>query len=202
MEPIWNPEYIPKWLRPPREVLPTKAEPLPDWLTSKPQDAKPTKEGKALLLMQYEMAFPDILERMRGGLTLTAALREYPIKFDVGPFTTWLYKDAEREAMYADVKRVRAEVWTGEMIAHATGEKMEDIDRSKVAIDTYKWLISRHARKEYGDTKTIEMNTTISIKAALTAANERVIDARVIEDDDEPPSYGQLSAADEDENDE
>lgn len=181
---------------------------LPGWLTGAPIEKTPrlSKEGKALLFVQFEMVFPRVMEMICAGSTLANALRELPIPIDVGSFTTWMYKDARRKALYLESKEVRAESWTSEMIKHALGVDdsgtpiPSDIDRSKFIVDTYKWLVSRQARKEYGDTKTIEMNTTISITAALQQANERVIQATVIDDVDDDielmdsQDYKQLSA--------
>ena len=136
------------------------------------------------MLVEFEAAMPWVLERICGGATLEAAIALYPTPLDPSAFTRWMMKDPERKALYAEAKEVRAETWTGVMVKHALGETMADLDRSKTIIDTLKWLIARHARKEYGDTKTIEMNTTINIRAALQEANERVIEARVIDDDE------------------
>lgn len=144
-----------------------------------------------MLFAQFEMVFPRVLEMICAGSTLANALREMPIAIDVGAFTTWMYKDSKRKALYLESKEVRTESWTSEMIKHALGVDNNgtpipaDIDRSKFVVDTYKWLVSRENRKAYGDTKTIEMNTTISITAALQQANERVIQATVIDEVDE-----------------
>lgn len=166
---------------------------LPAWLTGAPVEdtSKPSKEERALMFVQFEAAFPRILEQICAGSTLANALRSYPIPLDTGSFTTWIYKDARRKSLYLEAKEVRAESWTSEMIRHALGKDENgddiptDLDRSKVIIDTYKWLVSRQARKEYGDTKTIEMNTTISITAAMAQANERVISATVVDSTDD-----------------
>lgn len=158
---------------------------MPAWLSPPLEPVKPTAEERALMVTRFESAFPRILERICGGETLTDAVERYPIPLDLGAFTTWMYKDAQRRALYNEAKEVRAETWTGVMVKHALGEKTNDtLDRSKTVIDTLKWLIGRHARREYGDTKTVEVNTTISIRAALEQARERVIDVQVVEDDD------------------
>ena len=151
-----------------------------------------------MMFVQFEAAFPRILERICAGATLTAAVENYPLDLDLGAFTTWMYKDAQRKALYADAKEVRAETWTGVMYKHALGETPHELDRSKFVVDTLKWLVSRHARKEYGDTKTLEVNTTIDIRAALSDAHARVIDATVIDGDDidlmQPEEFKQLSS--------
>jgi hypothetical protein len=181
---IFTKGHVPGWLVPPPVALEPVPPPLPAWLSAPVEQLKPTSEGRALMLVQFDAALPSILERVRGGATLNKAVEEYPVPLDLGVFTTWLYKDAGRKALYQEAKEVRAETWTGDMVKHALGEEVTaDLDRSRFVVDTLKWLVSRHARREYGDTKTVEVNTTISIRAALEQARERVIDVQVIDDE-------------------
>jgi hypothetical protein len=143
-----------------------------------------------VMFAEFEMVFPRVLEEMCAGKTATAAVRELPITLDVGAFMRWVKKDAQRYALYKEAKEVRTEVWAGEMIKHALGEDtVAELDRSKFIVETYKWLMKAENKKEYGETKTVEVNQTISITAALADAKTRVsqvIDAELIEDDDEP----------------
>ena len=200
---------IPDWLAPPKPQAspippppPPPPPPLPplELTHLRPsrrveEDEGPRQVDKALLFRQFELVFPRVLESICAGMTLNSALKQLPpldYPIDVGVFTRWMMKDSSRRSLYAEAKEVRAETWTGDMVRHALGHEddgtpiIAELDRSKFIVDTYKWLVSRQARREYGDTKTIEMNTTISITAALQQATERVITASVIEDDDEP----------------
>jgi hypothetical protein len=138
---------------------------------------------------EYEIALPRILEWVSEGQTLNTALKRYPVRIEPGPFTTWIYAQSDRKRLYEQAKEIRTEAWAGEMVRHALGEEtLTELDRSKHIVETYKWLISRENRKQYGDTKTIEMSTTVSITAALSQAGQRVIEATVIDDDeDESP---------------
>lgn len=197
----------PDWLAQPQQT-----SSLPTWLSVHParepdspltpRAASP--EGKALLFKQYEMVFPRVLEMVCAGYTVSQALKEMPIDVDSGAFLRWIKKNSKYNELYKEAKEVRTETWAGEMIKHALGEETEaELDRSKFIVDTYKWLMSRENRREYGESKTIEMNTSISITAALEQAQTRVIDAQLIDDDDDvetlPASqYKQLTAAVED----
>lgn len=180
---------VPHWLRPKPLRLPSTPPALPSWLSPPaPPTVKPTGEERALRRVQFELAFPFVMEKVCEGCpSIDEALEAYPTPIDRGGFTAWLYKSQERKAMYEEAKIIRAEYWTGLMVKYALGEKTPDtLDRSKTIINTLQWLVSRHSRKEYGDTKTIEMNTTINLRAAMDSAQMRVINATVIEDDDEP----------------
>ena len=192
----------PDWLAPAQS-----SSGLPDWLSGAPKRERkmPTStEGKALLFAQFEVVLPRVLEMVCEGYTLNNALRELPVKVDPGAFVRWLKKRPEYE-LYKEAKEVRTEAWAGEIIRHAQGldengeETLADTARSRLIVDTYKWLMSADNRKQYGDTKTIEMNTSISITAALAQAQGRVIEAQLVDDEvDMLPSaqYKQLSAAD------
>lgn len=158
---------------------------LPDWLTptsslelpDPPEPCLPP-ETKARILAQYEIIFPRVLDAIYGGSTLANALREIPIEIDQGAFYRWLKKDPQRLEQYKEAKEIRTEAWAGKIIEHATGEVagtvMEDVARSKLVVDTYKWLMQADNRRTYGDTKQIEVNQNISITAALAAAQGRV----------------------------
>lgn len=158
---------------------------------------------KALLFQQYETIFPRILEMVCDGYDVKKALKELPIPVDTGAFMSWIRKDAERHEMLKLAKEVRTEVWIGEMVAHATGEKLAELDRSKVVIELYKWLISRENKKEYGDNKTVDINSNVSITVALQQANERVIEAQLVDDTDllDDTTFQQLRSAEPDDSD-
>lgn len=163
---------------------------LPDWLTvPDPPKARPPKESVALMLTRFEMLFPRILDAVYEGSTLDAAMRDLPEGLDLnaGAFFRWLKKDSARYDLYKEAKELRTEIWAGRIIRHATSDDgTEDTSRSKLIIDTYKWLMSADNRKQYGDTKTIEMSSTISITAALAQAHSRVIEAELVQLDEDP----------------
>jgi hypothetical protein len=185
-------ERTPAWL------APAQSNGLPDWLSVHPKREPPspltprgaTESGKALLFAEFEMVFPRILEQVSAGYTLANAIKELPIAVDSGAFMRWLRKKPDLYELYKEAKEIRTEAWAGEIIRHAVGEdkdgnpSMEDTARSRLIVDTYKWLMGADNRKQYGDTKTIEVNQSISITGALAQAQGRVIEAQLIEDDD------------------
>lgn len=197
---------VPSWLKPRPIQLGRTVPPLPSWLTApEPLVAtKPSRDERELNRLQFEAAFPWVLEQIcEGKASIQDALAEYPVPLNLGAFTSWLYKDGERKALYEEAKIVRSEYWTGLMVKHALGEEtMVTLDRSKTIINTLQWLVSRHARKEYGDTKTIEMNTTINLRAAMEQGQARVIDIKAMYDDDETPMRMLSAPVDDDEDDE
>lgn len=189
---------LPPWLAPP-------TKPLPPWLAApslvlvekNPMGVQECASAvTAMKMAQCEVAFPRLMEMVCSGRDLKKAIREVYHDLDEGLFIRWLNKDKERSRIYREMKKYRAEVWTGKMLDHATGDTGNDINevsRDKLAVDTYKWLIQAHNKEEYGDTKQIEITQNISIRAALDQAVSRIIDieAEVIENQ----PFRQLSAA-------
>lgn len=188
---------LPEWLEPTK-----RATGLPDWLSERPLRApSPSKARREVAYAQFEMVLPRILEMVCEGYTLNQAIPELPIEINQGAFMRWLKRRPQDYALYNEAREVRSETWTGLMVKHALGEDTEaELDRSKFIVETLKWIISKQNRKEYGETKTIEVNQNISITAALAQAQGRVIEAQLIEDDevDLLPSaeYKQLSSGD------
>jgi hypothetical protein len=157
--------------------------PLPDWLTAgEPPAPTPSKPVKALVLQQFEAVFPRTLELISSGYTLTAAVQELPIDIDCGAFLRWIKRDHMRAEAYKEAKEIRTEAWAGKLVEYAeAADSAEDVQRSKLKVDTLKWLMAADNRRTYGDVKQIELGGSISITAALAAANQRVIEAEIIE---------------------
>lgn len=147
-----------------------------------------------MLVHQFELVFPRVIDRMYGGETLNKILEDFPIPVERGAFMRWIKKDSSRFGIYTEAKETRTEIWTGEILKIAIGENDDmELDRAKFLVDTYKFLIKAENRKGYGDTKNIEVNGNISITAALAAAETRVELVAAFADDDEPePTVKQL----------
>jgi hypothetical protein len=127
--------------------------------------------------------FINVLEEMSSGKTLTQVLNEDFRGFKAGAFLKWIKRDPDRHALYKEAKELRTEHWAGEVIEIADADdSMEDVQRSRLRIDTRKWLMGSDNRKVYGETKTIDVGGSISIISALEAANNRVIDLADVTD--------------------
>ncbi len=160
--------------------------PLPDWLTAGPAPIySPSPETKSRQFAEYEIVLPRILEVICAGSTLSSALRELPIKIDEGSFFRWLKKKPKYYELYLEAKEIRTECWAGRLIEHAESKDVaEEVSRSRLIVDTYKWLMGADNRKTYGDTKSIEISSTISITAALANANTRILSIDNLDDPD------------------
>lgn len=159
---------------------------LPDWLD--PAPPKPSPEGKALVLVQYEQVFMRAIDSIAHGKSLSQVLRDDQRDIDYNDFYRWIKKDPTRRQLFDEAQEMRTEFMAGEIIEIADADdSLEDVNRSKLKIDTRKWLMGAHNKKKYGATTSIEMTGGISITGALAAAQARVIDAEVIDITDLAP---------------
>ena len=148
---------------------------LPDWLD--PAPPKPSPEGKALVLVQYEQVFMRAIESIAHGKSLSQVLRDDQRDIDYNDFYRWIKKDPTRKQLFDEAQELRTEFMAGEIIEIADADdSLEDVNRSKLKIDTRKWLMGAHNKKKYGATTSIEMTGGISITGALAAANSRILD--------------------------
>jgi hypothetical protein len=169
-----------------------EALPLPTWLSAPdPDDAGPSRLTKQLLKSQYEHIFMRVLTEMARGHSLVSILKSDDRDIDYNDFYRWLKRDPERMALFQEAQELRTEFFAGEIIEIADGDSLEDVHRSRLRIETRRWLMGMHNKKRYGETKTIEMNTNISITDALAQAQQRVINMEVEEivDADETPLW-------------
>lgn len=154
---------------------------LPLWMLApapQQQQHQPPLDPTApaqLKLRQYEIIFPSVLDRLAEGYTLAKIFEQDHRHLSAGFFLRWVNKDPQRVQMYKEAKELRSEMWSSKLIdiAEATENPLEDVARSKLKVDTYKFLMGADNRKAYGDTKTVEVNQSISIVGALRAAQER-----------------------------
>jgi hypothetical protein len=168
---------------------PTAPLDLPDWLSTDTPDPDPdptpdtttipatqSKTQKELLHLQYESFFMRVIELIPQGKTLKSIIEQDMREFEYGSFLRWINKDPHRKALYSDAKELRTETWAGEIIEIADAlDSVEDVNRSKLRIDSRKWLMGADFRKQYGASTQIEIGGAISILTALDAANARVI---------------------------
>jgi hypothetical protein len=161
---------------------------IPDWLTSPPtpipvRTAEQEHTRSQLVQTQFESMFIRVLEEMASGKTLTQVLNEDFRGFKAGAFLKWVKRDPDRHSLYKEAKELRTEHWAAEVIEIADAEDaVEDVQRSRLRIDTRKWLMGSDNRKVYGETKTIDVGGSISIIGALEAANNRVVELSDVED--------------------
>lgn len=171
---------------------------VPDWID-------PTKSQKALshinptlprhdcpsevVRMQYPVLFETILDRLRGGMPLRAAIEEDRRNINAGDFTHWIMSHDDRKKSYYDALEIGTELMSSDniTIADAIGTP-EDVQRSKIRIETRQKHMAVVNRKRFGEVKQIEANVvheekiTFSISRPFAAdAADQAIDAEFTE---------------------
>lgn len=163
----------------------TQSIELPNWLSAPPVPAEPNQAPKKELLeKQFEIFFETILDKISRGINLKEILRDDQRDFDYTQLLRWIHKDPMRKSRYYEAQEIGSEMIAAEILEIADGDGLEDVQRSKLRIDSRQFLIKTWNRKRYGDVKTLEVNQNISITAALEQANQRLSIGRVIDAED------------------
>ena len=154
---------------------------LPSWMIQPPATSK-----KELQETQFNVFFETILDKISRGINLKEILRDDQRDFDYTQLLRWIHKDPMRKSRYYEAQEIGSEMIAAEILEIADGVNdsgvPEDVQRSKLRIDSRQFLIKTWNRKRYGDVKTLEVNQNISITAALEQANNRLT-GRIIEHD-------------------
>ena len=154
---------------------------VPDWLASSAPPTTPLDLSqrrtltRALQDTMFDAMFERVLGEMVKGRTLKEVLANDQRTIEYEAFFRWIKRDPQRHERYKEAKELRTEWWAGRIIEIAEADdSIEDVARSKLKIDTYKWLMGADNRKTYGETKQVEINQSISILSALEAAQSRI----------------------------
>ena len=178
---------LPTWLAPaPPLVNPIETPLAPAALLDAQERRRLSRE---LLDATFEAMFERVLTEITRGRTLKSIVAEDLRNIDYEAFWRWIKRDSRRMERYKEAKELRTEWWAGRIVEIAEADDaLEDVARSKLKIDTYKWLMGADNRKTYGESKQIELNSSISITAALEQARSRVSALPVVDitDVDDP----------------
>lgn len=161
---------------------------LPSWLSV--PDPKPPRlpaESRELLHAQYHQIFERIIEGVYRGRSLQSLVEDDPRMISYEDFLRWIKRDPMRYERFKEAQEMRTEFLAGEILEIADGVDAIDpassdtVNRDKLRIDSRKWLMSAHNRKRYGEVKQVEVAGSISITEALQQAQQRVIEAEVVD---------------------
>lgn len=170
-------QALPDWLVPSATIEP----PLVPTALLDPQERR--RLSRELLDATFDAMFERVLTEITRGRTLKSIVAEDLRNIDYEAFWRWIKRDPRRMERYKEAKELRTEWWAGRIVEIAEADDaLEDVARSKLKIDTYKWLMGADNRKTYGESKQIELSTSISITAALEQARSRVAALPVVEE--------------------
>lgn len=181
---------LPHWLAPTahqaiqpveHHIEPPVVPPIIPTALLDPQERR--RLSKELLDATFDAMLERVLTEITRGRTLKSIVAEDLRNIDYEAFWRWIKRDPRRMERYKEAKELRTEWWAGRIVEIAEADDaLEDVARSKLKIDTYKWLMGADNRKTYGESKQIELSTSISITAALEQARSRVAALPVVEE--------------------
>lgn len=125
----------------------------------------------------YDVACVNyILEVLSGGPSLSSILEDDLSLPRMGELMGFLRRNPEWWDKYLDARTSQAEVFREKMqeAADPSGDSFSDVQRDRLKVDTYKWLMSVSNRDLYGDKKQIDVNQKLDLSAAMQAAEKRV----------------------------
>lgn len=142
-----------------------------------------TKATQELLVQTYESFFERLVEQLAAGELIGDIIQSDPRGINVGHFMTWVMSSSERERRIDEAEKIGARILVGRMVKIATGvDSLEEIERSKLRIDTLWKVAQSHNRNRYGqrDASTVspfgQGGVVINIVPVETPRAEKVID--------------------------
>jgi len=82
----------------------------------------------------------------------------------------WLANEEHAEFlhMYERAREQQQEYWADEIIEIADDKANKgDVNRSRLMVDTRKWLMSKLAPRKYGESKRLEADVTVHVKRII-----------------------------------
>ena len=172
---------------------------LPPWIGE--EALVLAKQNESLLRevekQSFAIAYEPLLEAVSSGTNLTAFCRDYHLPISPTRYRAWLMRDPQRFNAFRLAQKIGAESIEDDLIRISDGldpngtPTLDDVARSKLRIDTRKYVLQVQDKDRYGDVK--QVNSTIvtideerarsmstsEIKAMLV---KRLSDTSVIED--------------------
>lgn len=165
------------------------ATPIPAWLQALNPDPSldldpPTVSPLELARLRkqdmmdtFEAIFDQAVDAVENGEGISLFLSRDHRSITPGRFMRWILADPTRERRYKDACRVAAHLMRGDILAKADGtdQTIDDVARSKLAVDARFKLMALADPKEFITTTKVDVtSTSISITAALEKANNRL----------------------------
>ena len=127
--------------------------------------------------MRFTTFFETVLEEAANGIPLTQIINNDPRDFDYDKIRSWIMADPTRTAQYYEAQRRGAGAIEDELITIADGTlSPEEVARSKLRIDTRKFVLATWDRKRYAETKQLDITTTVKpdIRAILEERDRQI----------------------------
>jgi hypothetical protein len=123
----------------------------------------------------FEIAFTTAMDWLAEGKTLQEFCVEYHTPISPARFRKWIFQDDKRHDAYRMAKALGAEAMEDELVRISDGLSADgsaapdETARSKLKIDTRKFVMQVNNRRKYGEHKSIEQTTTTTTKIDVTS---------------------------------
>ena len=126
---------------------------LPAWLVPDQHDQKfpRTKEHRDLTNMMYESLFERVLEALEEGEDFSDVVKSDPRPISSSKFRAWIRNNPERQKQFDEAELNGTRVLEDRMLSAAKGsDSIEDVQRSKLYVDTIWKILQIRNRRRYG----------------------------------------------------
>lgn len=155
----------------PDEVKQEQELELPAWLVPNTHDQKfpRTKDHRDLTRMLYESMFERVLDGLESGELAIDIVQNDPREIDYGKFMSWINRDPERKNRFLDAKKNATPIWQEKALIIAMGKNgLEDVQRSKLAVDTIWKSMQVDDRERYGSDKNSNGNGDKTVNITIS----------------------------------
>jgi hypothetical protein len=143
-----------------------------------PSDATPPKKSGQPTKFTQAIA-DEICSRMADGETLTNIMKDQHMPSSFSVVWGWRQQQPEFSKAYARAREDQMHAWADQIVTEAqdgTGDYVVDektgkrvwqrhnIDRTRLIIDTKKWLMARLNAADFGDKSTVDVNHGLQTK--------------------------------------
>ena len=132
---------------------------------------------ETLQLALFEAVYERALEWIAGGDDFDDMIEEEAREIDTRAFLRWMRRDADRVRRWDEAHKDGCGPIERRLIRIAAGkDSVEDVQRSKLRVDTLRWLLGIWNKDRYAPAQKIDVGFNISITQALADARLRVIE--------------------------
>jgi hypothetical protein len=175
-------EELPKWLT---AHMTQVAHVVENQVDLDPDPRFPmTADARKVRTHNLECLFERVLDVVCEGGILRDAVENDHNGFTAGEVLRWIRSNPERLERYREAQKINAELMSDETIKIADGDGLEDVQRSKLRIETRRSAIVVNNRERYGNETTsanpFAGGVTIVI-GEVTPSPSRSIESRVID---------------------
>jgi hypothetical protein len=161
-------------------------------MSSVEETAAPRKRGRPKINFKRPPGRPtsyteeksaQICRRITEGETLRSVCRDTKMP-DVHTVLKWLNKFPDFLQRYSLARDAQADSFADTLVDIAWDDKEADA-RSRLKIDTLKWLMARMAPRKYGDKTMGELAITVTLADLVNQSYEpKLVEGKVIENDE------------------